>query len=81
MSRSRCTAVKLSYHNKPMKSVQARQVHIRHPNNAIIQYHLAMAQAKSGNVAASKQAYESGLKIDPKLPEAAEAKKAIEDAE
>ena len=65
----------------PTAVVHLRDAAERHPNNAIIQYHLAMAQAKSGNVAASKQAYESGLKIDPKLPEAAEAKKAIEDAE
>ena len=57
-------------------------VHLRasaeaNPKNPITQYHLAMAHAKNGDVAAGRRALEAGLQIDPNLPEAAEARKLL----
>ncbi|MCB9384396.1 MAG: tetratricopeptide repeat protein [Bryobacterales bacterium] len=57
-------------------------VHLRasaeaNPKNPIVQYHLAMAHAKNGDVAAGRRALEAGLQIDPNLPEAAEARKIL----
>jgi tetratricopeptide (TPR) repeat protein len=57
-------------------------VHLRasvqaNPNNPITQYHLAMAHAKNGDVAAGRRALEAGLQLNPNLPEAGEAKKLL----
>ncbi len=51
------------------------------PANAVVQYHLAMAQAKNGDVAAGKKAYEAGMKLNSSLPEAAQALEIIKQAE
>ncbi len=47
------------------------------PENPVTHYHLAMALAKSGDVAAGRRALEAGLALDPNLPEAAEARKVL----
>lgn len=47
------------------------------PQNSVVHYHLAMAQAKSGNVDAGQRAYEQALKLDPSVPEAEEARKVL----
>ena len=57
-------------------------VHLRasaeaNPSNAITHYHLAMAHAKNGDVAAGRKALEAGLQLDPNLPEAAEARQVL----
>jgi len=51
------------------------------PTNPVIQYHLAMAQAKSGNVPAARRAYDEGMKLKSDMPEAAEAKRVLDAAE
>jgi|GEM_PF-2058042 len=50
------------------------------PNNPVTQYHLAMAQAKNGEVAAARKTYENALKLDSNIPEAKEALAVIESA-
>ena len=50
------------------------------PENPVTQYHLAMALAKSGDVAAGRKALQAGMALNPNLPEAAEAKKVLESA-
>ena len=50
------------------------------PDNPLTQYHLAMALAKSGDVAAGRRALEAGLALNPNLPEAAEARQVLESA-
>jgi tetratricopeptide (TPR) repeat protein len=57
-------------------------VHLRasaeaNPTNPITHYHLAMAHAKNGDVAAGRRALEAGLQINPNLPEASEARKML----
>lgn len=43
------------------------------PKVALIQYHLAMAQAKNGNIETAQVAYDAGVALDPNIPEAAQA--------
>lgn len=50
------------------------------PQNPLTHYHLAMALAKNGDVAAGRRALEAGLAINPNLPEAEEARKVLESA-
>lgn len=40
------------------------------PTEAVIRYHLAMAQAKAGNASAAKASYQAGLALNADLPEA-----------
>lgn len=61
-------------------------VHLRaaaegNPNNAVTQFHLAMAQAKNGEVSAARKTYENALKMGSDLPEAKEALAVIEGAQ
>lgn len=43
------------------------------PKMALIQYHLAMAHAKNGNLDTAQLAYDAGVALDPNIPEAAQA--------
>ena len=52
----------------------------KHADNATIQFHLAMAQAKAGNPEAGRRAYEAGMKLNPNAPEAAEAQSVLQSA-
>ena len=47
------------------------------PKNPVVQYHLAMAHAKSGDPDAGQRVYEEALKIDSSVPEAEEARKVL----
>ena len=40
------------------------------PDNAVVHYHLAMAQAKAGNMGAARRAYEEGMRLNSGLAEA-----------
>lgn len=51
------------------------------PTNALTQYHLAMAQAKSGDVSGARKTYESAVKLGPNMPEAKDALAVINAAE
>ena len=44
------------------------------PEVALFHYHLGLAYAKTGELALARKALEQGLKLDPKAPEAAEAR-------
>lgn len=48
------------------------------PEAAVIRYHLAMAQAKSGRMQEAKASYEVGLSLDSTLPEARSAAALVE---
>ena len=50
------------------------------PGNALTQYHLAMAQAKTGDVSGARRTYENALKLEPGLPESKDALAVIESA-
>ena len=65
----------------PTAVVHLRDAAENQPSNPVIHYHLAMAQAKSGNAAAGREAYNVGLKLDSSLPEAEQAKQVVEAAE
>jgi len=65
----------------PTAIVHLRDAAENQPANAVIHYHLAMAQAKSGNPAAGRESYNEGLKLNSSLPEADEAKRVLEAAE
>lgn len=51
----------------------------RNPDNAAVQFHLAMAQAKAGNLEAGRKAYEAGMQLNANAPEAAQARSVLED--
>ena len=48
------------------------------PNNAMIRYHLAMAQAKAGNLTAAQKAYEEALQLNSNLAEASQTKEILD---
>jgi tetratricopeptide (TPR) repeat protein len=54
-----------------------REAAEKQPANASFQYHLGLAAWKSGEVTAARKALETALKLDPKAPEAAEARDAL----
>jgi Flp pilus assembly protein TadD len=49
----------------------------RTPGNASFKYHLGLAYAKNGDLRLARETLEAALKLDPKAPEAAEARKTI----
>jgi putative PEP-CTERM system TPR-repeat lipoprotein len=49
----------------------------RAPTNASIQYHLGLAYMKNGDQKGARQSLEQALKLDPKSPQADEAKRAL----
>jgi Tfp pilus assembly protein PilF len=49
--------------------------------DAVIQYHLAMAYAKSGNAQKGRASFQTALKLNPNLPEARLAEKILGEAD
>lgn len=50
------------------------------PKNPVTLYHLAMAQAKNGDVSGARRSYDAAFKLEPGMPEAKEAKSVIDAA-